>query len=160
MSLRFWLFVRDDLHFAMRGGSAGGKGSSVSSIGVGSTHSSSSRSAESDDIVREKSTSTAVAFRVLQGMVGASLGVTGPTGSSSVQAPLCPLSEAAREERWSALITGPSPASKKSSEKYFLRLRASLRPRRQDPIAMNLYRRAVVFVLLGIGHRFETVIGV
>ncbi|KAF8269969.1 hypothetical protein EI94DRAFT_1798656 [Lactarius quietus] len=73
-SFRFRLFVLlDDLLFAMiagGGGNAGGEGSSsVGGIGVGSIHSSSSRSAESDDIVREKFTSTAVAFCVLLGVV-------------------------------------------------------------------------------------------
>jgi hypothetical protein len=51
-------------------------------MGVGSTHYSSSRSVESDDIVREKS--TAVGLLLCGGVLAlAVLGVTGPTGSSS-----------------------------------------------------------------------------
>ena len=89
-------------------------------IGVGSTHSSSSRSVESDEIVREeKSTAVGLLLLLLCGMVGPpALGVTGPTGSSSVPPPLplWPLSEAARKERRSPAMTAPSPASKKSSD--------------------------------------------
>ncbi|KAF8266376.1 hypothetical protein EI94DRAFT_197341 [Lactarius quietus] len=63
--LRLFVLL-DNLRFAMidgGGGNIGGEGTScVSPIGVGSTHSSLSTSAESDDVVREKSTSTAVAF--------------------------------------------------------------------------------------------------
>jgi hypothetical protein len=63
-------------------------------------HSSSSRSVESDDIVRENSTAVGL---VLCGrmLVLAALSVTGPTGSSSVPPtlPLGPLSEAARKEK-------------------------------------------------------------
>jgi hypothetical protein len=120
-SLRLRLFaLLDDLVFAIiGGGNAGGAVSSgVGGIGVGSTHSSSSRSVESDEIVREKSNAVSLVLcgRVLV-LVFAALGVTGPTGSSSVPPPLplWPLSEAGRKERRSGM-TAPSPASKKSSE--------------------------------------------
>ena len=82
----------------------GGTGSrGVGGIGVGSTHSSSSRSIEADEIVRdEKSTTVGL---LLCGMVAVApavaLGVMGPTVSSSVPPllPLWPLSKAARKER-------------------------------------------------------------
>jgi hypothetical protein len=56
--------------------------SGVSGIGIGSIHSSSSRSDESDDIVREKS--TAVGLLLCGRVLSPALGVTGPTGSSLV----------------------------------------------------------------------------
>ena len=68
--------------------------SGVGGICVGSTHSSSSRSVEADEIVRdEKSTAVGSLLSVM-----VALGVTAPTGSSSVSPPLplWPLSEAAR----------------------------------------------------------------
>ena len=97
-AFRFLLFVLlDDLVFAIMGGgnAVGGADSrGVGGIGVGSTHSSSSRSVEEDEIVRDEK-STAVSFLLLLllcGMVAvgpaAALGVTGPTGSSSVPPPL------------------------------------------------------------------------
>ena len=140
-SLRFLLLaLLDDLVLAIGGGNTGGAVSSgVASIGVGSTHSSSSRSAESDEIVREKS--TAVALREIvppPPIVGAELGVTGPTGSSSVPPPLWPLSDAARKENWSP--TAPSPASKIQSP-LPPRLRVWTRPNRLRP-RPNPYRLA------------------
>ena len=81
----------DDLVFAMIGGgnAVGGMDSrGVGGIGVGSTHSSSLRSIEADEIVRDEK-STAVGL-LLCGMVAVALGVMGPTVSSSVP-PLLPL---------------------------------------------------------------------
>ena len=115
----------DDLVFEIIGGGkavGGAVSSSVGGIGVGSTHSSSSRSFEADEIVCDDK-STAVVLLLLCGMVAvgpAALGVTVPTGSSSVPPPLplWPLSsEVARKERRSPARTAPSHASEKSSEK-------------------------------------------
>ncbi|KAN0133872.1 hypothetical protein V8E53_008304 [Lactarius tabidus] len=80
----------------MIGGGAGS--SSVAGIGLGSTHSSLSRPAESDDILVEPAP-----------------GVPGAAGSSSSVPPLLwPLSEAERKES-RLLIIETSPASAKES---------------------------------------------
>ena len=67
-SFRFLLFVLlDDLVFAIIGGGnavGGAESRGVGGIGVGSTHSSSSRSTEVDEIVREEK-STVVSFFLL-----------------------------------------------------------------------------------------------
>ena len=52
-------------------------------IGIGSTHSSSSRSAESDEIVREKSTVVTLRDIVLLPIIGAALSVMGPMGCAA-----------------------------------------------------------------------------
>ena len=86
-SLRFWLLaLLDNLVLVIGGGNAGGTVSSgVMGIGVGSTHSSSSRCAKSDEIMHEKSTAVTSREIVLPlPIVGPVLGVTGPTGLSSV----------------------------------------------------------------------------
>ena len=86
-SLRIRLLaLLDNLVLVIGGGNAGGTVSiGVAGIGVGSTHSLSFRSAESDEIVHEKS--TVVALREIvppPPIVGTAQGVTGPTGLSSV----------------------------------------------------------------------------
>ena len=100
-SLRIRLLaLLDNLVLVIGGGNAGGTVSiGVAGIGAGSTHSSSSRPAESDEIVREKS--TVVALREIvppPPIVGTVLGVTGPTGPSSVLPLLWQLSDAERKE--------------------------------------------------------------
>ena len=137
-SLRLLLLaLLDDLVLAIGGGNTGGAVSSgVAGVGVGSTHSSSSRSAESDEIVCEKS--TAVALREIvppPPIVCAELGVTGPTGSSSVPPPLWLLSDAARKESRSPMAT--SPASKSHPSPLPPHLRGWTRPHLTHP---NPYR--------------------
>ena len=100
-SLRFRLLaLLDNLVLVVGGGNAGGTVSiGIVGIGIGLTHSSSSRPAESDEIVREKSTVVALREIVLPlPIVGTALGVTGPTKSSSVPSLLWQLSNAEREE--------------------------------------------------------------
>jgi hypothetical protein len=94
MRLRL-LELLDDLVFAIGcgGHSCGAVSSRVEGIGGGSTHSSSSRSAESDKIVYEKLTEINFHGMVLLDIVGAAPAITGPTGSSSVLPPLRLLSE-------------------------------------------------------------------
>ena len=87
------LALLDDFVLAIGGGNTGRAG-----IGVGSTYSSSSKSAESEEIGREKLTGAVLHEIVQPVIVGASLGVKGPTGSSSVPPPLWPFSDAARNE--------------------------------------------------------------
>ena len=95
-SFRFLLFaLLDDLVFAIigSGNEVGGADSSgVGGIGVRSTHSSSSRSVEVDEIVRDEKSTADSFLLLLCGMVAvgsaAALGVMGPTGSSSVPPPL------------------------------------------------------------------------
>ena len=101
--LATWQFSFRDDRAGDRGNAVGGADSSgVGGIGVGSTRSSLSRSAKSNEIVRDEK-STVV---TLPGAATA-LSVTGQTGSPSV--PLWPLSEIARKERRSGLLTVPSP---------------------------------------------------
>lgn len=113
------LELLDDLDFAIGGGgNAGGAGSSgIAGIGIGSTHSSSSRSAG----VGRYHTRKVYYGRLntIRGDVaaGAGAGRHGTEGSSSVPPPLWPLSEAAHKEIRSPM-RGPSPASKKSSEEF------------------------------------------
>lgn len=93
-SLSFRLLaLLEDLVLAIGGGNTRGAVSSdVAGIGVGSIHSSSSISAASNEIVREKSNLFALrAIVPPPPIVGAALGVTGPTGSPSVPPPLRPL---------------------------------------------------------------------
>jgi hypothetical protein len=75
------------LVFAMIGGGAGSSG--VAGICIGSTHSSSSRSAESAEIVREKSRMRSPFVRSC--VAGHGRRVIRPEASSSMQHPLCPL---------------------------------------------------------------------
>ena len=79
------------------GGNARSAGSSDrAGMDVGPTHSSLSRTTESDDIEREKSTTVGL---LLCRRMGPALGVTGPTGSSLVHRRFWLLSVAARKER-------------------------------------------------------------
>lgn len=103
---------------------AGGAGSSgVAGTGVRSAHFSSLRSAESDDIMCEKSTAVGL---LLCGVGLPMLGVMGPKGSTLVPPQIWLLSEAASKKRWFPMMT-PSPGSKKSSDKFFPRHRLRLR---------------------------------
>ena len=86
-SLHFRLLaLLDNLVLVIGGGNAGGTVSSgVVGIGVRSTHSSSSRCAQSGEIMHEKLTVVTLREIVLPlPIVGPALGVTGPTGSSFV----------------------------------------------------------------------------
>jgi hypothetical protein len=106
-------------------------------------------------------------------LVLAALGVTGPTGSSSVPPPLpfWPFPEAARKESRSGM-TAPSPASKKF---VFVRLAVSIRYNLSHHLSFlviatmpSTYTQTrwilivisghVVLVLLGIRHRLEAVV--
>ena len=87
------LSLRDDWEWQLEWDGAGSN--SVAGIGVGSAYPSSSRSAESDYIVREKSTAVAELCLIVPplAMIGPALGIMGSMRLSSVPPPLWPLSE-------------------------------------------------------------------
>jgi len=150
------LVLLDNLVLVIGGGNAGGMVLiGVAGIGIRSTHSSSSRPAESDEIVREKSTVVALREIVLPPpIVGTALGVMGPTGSSSVPPLLWQLSDAERKESQS--LTAPSPASKKSSEFSS----SSSHPIAHTHASILIVGHVIGHVnfFVGIRHRFETVV--